>query len=592
MSPTQTKLFRASLALLAIGCVALAISLPESWYAALPRRDDLPPPNFSGLAVLRFALGAWAVLLAFLAVRPPRFQRRTGSELIPFPDSTAACDLAPAGAMIALFVITALGFVLRVINITSDLWLDEINPVVTYGPLPLYQVFTTYLLAGNHQLHTFLVKVLVMVLGEKEWVIRTPAVLFGVACIPAVYWFARFALSRVQSLCLALLIAVSYHMIEYSQNARGYSMHIFFSIMTSGLLVDALKRDRAASWIWFTILSIMSFATQMIGAFVSAGQLIVALIEVIAHWRRGGSVRALLVNRLPLAYTAIGGFAVLMYSVVLPEFLNYQKYFYQQDETSGFRPFTLEFLREMMRGIGEGFGPGFMLGAIPLLLVGAVGFYFLCRRNRAVALMLTAPCFLMLAYMIGRGIPIAPRYFLIAIPVIFMTAVYAAFALAGWAGKRLLWPQKRPQIAALALVLLAMLASVASLPRLYRHPKQDYTGAIRYLQSIRKNGEPILVIHYAERGVEYYGGKLGLAGNDLVIVRSDDTFRQQEALAREHGAYAVTTLMRALRLENPAITDSLNANWTRVKDFPGTIGNGNIILWQLGIKDNSGGRNN
>ncbi|MCC6546305.1 glycosyltransferase family 39 protein [Candidatus Sumerlaeota bacterium] len=585
MNPSQTTTFRVALVILAITCIALAISLPEAWYAALPRRSDLPPPGFSGLKVMKWTLGAWAAILTFLAARPPKFEHRTGDELLGASARPAESDLPRRAAMMWLAGVSALAFALRVDHINSDLWLDEINPIVTYGPLPLYQVFTTYLLAGNHQLHTFLVKLLVSIAGEREWIIRTPALLFGVACIPAIYWFARFAMSRVQSLCLALLLAVSYHMVEYSQNARGYSMHIFFSIMTSGLLVDALRRDRAASWIWFALLSMMSFATQMIGAFVTAGQLIVALLEIFLHWRHGGRVKALLLNRLPLVYTSILAFAVLMYSIVLPEFLNYQKYFYQQDETSGFRPFTLEFVTEMIRGIGEGFGPGFMLGAIPLLLAGAAGFYFFCRRNRAVALMLTMPCVLMMAYMLGRGIPVAPRYFLIAIPVVFMTAVHAAFGFAEWTGARLRWPDGRARRAAMALVGLMVLASAASLPRLYRHPKQDYTGAIRFLQTLRKHDEPIIVIHYAERGMEYYGEKLGLEKKDLVVVRSDEAFRRNEAMAREQGAYAVTTLMRALRIENPAITDSLRENWTQVKVFPGTIGNGSIIIWKLGIKD-------
>ncbi|MEO8376271.1 MAG: glycosyltransferase family 39 protein [Candidatus Sumerlaeota bacterium] len=591
LSTSQIKVLRFTLAILAVGCLALAILLPPSWYATLPRRGDLPAPQFSGDTLLRIALCAWAAMLTFFAIRPPGFRARRGDELIPIPEADSKdYDISPPQAMAGIALITLLAFVLRAYKMNTDLWLDEINPIVAYRNVPLLEVFTTYLLAGNHQLHTFLVKALVMTLGEKEWIIRMPAVAFGTGCIPAAYWFARFALSRAQSLCLVLLLALSYHMILFSQNARGYSMHIFFSLMTSGLLIDALKRDRASSWIWFGVLSVLSFATQMIGAFVSAGQLIVVLIEIYAHRRRGGNARALLTNRLPLVYTTIGACGALMYSVVLPEFLNYQKYFYQQDETSGFRPFSLEFVAEMVRGIGEGFGPGFILGAIPLLLVGAAGFYVFCRRHRATAMMLTMPCILMMTYMIGRGIPVAPRYFLIAIPVVFMTAVYAIFGFAAWVGQRSQWSQNRARCAALAVIMLAAVASAAALPRLYRYPKQDYTGAIRFLQSVRKNQEPILVIHYAERGTEYYGEKLGLEKKDLVIVRSNETFNEQESLAREHGAYAITTLMRALRLENPAITESLNTNWKRVKDFPGTIGNGGIIVWQLGIKDNNGER--
>lgn len=66
----------------------------------------------------------------------------------------------------------------------------------------------------------------------------------GTACIPAAYWLARFALTRWQALSVALLVAVSYHLVFFSQNARGYTAHIFFSLVTSGLVLVASTRRR------------------------------------------------------------------------------------------------------------------------------------------------------------------------------------------------------------------------------------------------------------------------------------------------------------------------------------------------------------
>lgn len=125
--------------------------------------------------------------------------------------------------------------------------------------------------------------------------------------------------------------------------------------------------------------------------------------------------------------------------MVLPDSLSYQKYFYQKDETSGFRPFSLEFLQEMIRGIGQGFGPGFLLGAVPFLLIAAFGFQRFLRRSWPVALSLTFPCLLLAGYLVGRSIPVSPRFFLIAIPVAFMAAVVATWESTDWlAGRRMI----------------------------------------------------------------------------------------------------------------------------------------------------------
>ncbi len=71
-------------------------------------------------------------------------------------------------------------------------------------------------------------KLCVAIFGAQEWAIRLPSVIFGTATIPAIYWVSRQALSRRASLCVALLLAVSYHHIFFSQNARGYTAYVFW----------------------------------------------------------------------------------------------------------------------------------------------------------------------------------------------------------------------------------------------------------------------------------------------------------------------------------------------------------------------------
>lgn len=563
-----------------------ALLLPPGWYDALPRRGDLPVPEFRGDTILKVCLVLQAGLFFVLAVLAPSLAAPAAGELAKLPPRVEdPRDLGAGQSALLLAALALVGLVLRLYNTGSDLWLDEINPVVTFRDLPYHQVFTTYLLSGNHQFHTFLVKLLVSLLGEKEWVIRLPAVTFGTACIPAAYWLARFALTRWQALSVALLVAVSYHLVFFSQNARGYTAHIFFSLVTSGLVLVASTRREGTPWLLFAVLSYLSFLTQMIGAFVTAGHLIIFLLFAWQIRARGASPFPLL-KRVAATYAVLGACAVTTYSVVLPDFLSYQKYFYQKDETSGFRPFSLEFLQEMIRGIGQGFGPGFLLGAVPFLLIAAFGFQRFWRRSWPVALSLTFPCLLLAGYLVGRSIPVSPRFFLIAIPVAFMAAVVATWESTDWLAGRRMIPAGRSNVFSLAIVGLVALASLVSLAGLYAHPKQDYSGAIRYIQARRRADQPIIVVHFAERGMKYYGARAGWhEGADMRFVRSLDAFRKECEGRDKTGVFAVTTLWRNLKIEAPGIARTLGQDWKKLKEFPGTIGDGTVTVWGLGIEE-------
>ena len=75
--------------------------------------------------------------------------------------------------------------------------------------------------------------VFVTVLGESAWSIRLPAVLFGVASIPVLYALGERVTGTREALLACAILSVSYHHIWFSQNARGYTMLAFWTILST-----------------------------------------------------------------------------------------------------------------------------------------------------------------------------------------------------------------------------------------------------------------------------------------------------------------------------------------------------------------------
>src|SRR5262249_38688261 len=148
----------------------------------------------------------------------PRLSVRPGECLdLPRPETPLGEGLRRPALLVAAATVLAAG--LRLYGLGSDLWVDEITTVLAYQNTSPFHVLTAYTSSNNHLLNTLLMKASVSALGVTEWAVRLPAVLLGIACIPAQYGLARLALGRRESVLAALLLAVSQHHIFFSQNA-------------------------------------------------------------------------------------------------------------------------------------------------------------------------------------------------------------------------------------------------------------------------------------------------------------------------------------------------------------------------------------
>lgn len=574
MKPGKLTGVAIGLALLGIG-----IAMPQGWYDTMPRAEGVALPPIKGVFLLQacFIMEGLAVLV--LALAGWSYKRLEANERLEMrlpADGPGGISAPFAHACLAL--ITLLALFLRAWHLNSGLWLDEITPLVQYLPLSPFQIFGSYISSNNHLLNTLLEKLAVTCFGEHECVARLPAMVFGVATIPAFYWVARFIFHRGPSLCAALLLAVSYHHVFFSQNARGYTAYLFFSIISAGFLARALRDDRAGDWICYVLAMVCDFAALLNSGFVFGAHVAVGGLALLLVMRKGPALP--LLKRLVAVFGAVSLLGFQLYATILPSAYMYMKSVYTDASAGYASPVSSDFIHEVLRGLSSGFGNGLIVVALVFIALAGAGFLILVRRNWVVTLSLFLPSFLMAAFILVRGLIASPRFFLLALPLAVLAVVQTIESAAGLLARATRLAPRWQAWATGAVVALLAALSLVSLRNNYSVPKQDYAGAIQYTETLRKPGDIVIVIHLAEVGVRYYAERMG-AGRDQPYFYVRSVKALDEVLAAHPGrrVLLITTFHRALRISFPDLLAEMNTRWKIDRTFPATIGDGQMYVW-------------
>jgi hypothetical protein len=153
----------------------------------------------------------------------------------------------PAMLTLMLLVPTLVGLGLRIAFLGQPIRYDEALTFNEFASRPLYYGLSFYPDPNNHLLNTLLMHVSFVVLGNQPWVLRLPAFVAGALLVPATFWLGRLLYGSGAAVLAATLVAVSSYLVEYSTNARGYTLQALCFVMMLGLVVLAVRRfDLAA----------------------------------------------------------------------------------------------------------------------------------------------------------------------------------------------------------------------------------------------------------------------------------------------------------------------------------------------------------
>lgn len=488
----------------------------------------------------------------------------------------AGVQMSRRRAAVLVAGLTLLAGLLRLFRLGSDLWLDEIAPLVMYGDHSPFEIWGDLARPNNHMLNTLLVNSMRALCGDSEWAVRLPAAAFGFATVPVFYRLSRFAVERPAAVVAAALLAISPHHVFYSQSARGYSAHVFFVCALTLLLLAGLRRPaRRATTPYMGVaalgfaahpLSVVTYGTHV--GIATAGRLV------------GG--KAWFAQRRRWLLLALGGAAataIVVFSPGLQGLVSGVRSSFIEDRI-GFSPLSLNFLNELSRGLAGGSLPLFLAGAALAVPVLAIGIASVGRQSwELAASLLVPPVLIVIGVAAVRG-TIYPRFLIAALPAAILFLVAGSEQLAcSLAGAVSLDQRKVRQGALIALPLLALVVSIPMLVQLYETPKQSYRAALTFLSGEIDSDRTVVVADLAVAGFRHYAQQVGLAEPRLVMAREEAAVI--EALERESTAdvLIVTTLDRNLGSRAPRLAALLERDWHEQMVFPASVAGGEIRIW-------------
>lgn len=452
---------------------------------------------------------------------------------------------------LAATVVTAL--VLRAIGLDSQLWYDEIVTLVESVRLPIARIVSEFPGVNAHPLYSVSAHVTTSALGEANWTLRLPAMLFGVASVAMVFVLATRVMTRAEAWAGALVLSVSYHHVWFSQNARGYTMMGFFALFSTWCLIRHAESGRSKYLAWFVVASIAGIYTHLTMAFVVVGQAGAILIGRAIGWR---AVRDFDVRAIVSASIAAAVGAIALYAPFIPGLIEHLRSDAPEEAAkvaTGWWALA-EALRQMLSGPG-------VPAAIATGVVAVIGAWRLWRDAPAFVAILVAPAFVTAASLVVLGQPLRPRFFFFLAGAAVVCAGRGAGVLGAALGRR------EVMTAVVATVLAT--ASVLALPRNYRIPKQDFASAVAFLDAEVSGGASIGAAGPACFPIERYFGRQSWrcleTADDL-----SDLLRSSSPVLIIHtlGAY----------IEDSQLRERVLTACDPVRTFPGTLGGGDVVV--------------
>lgn len=468
-------------------------------------------------------------------------------------------------------LVTLVALAVRLPGLNGGMWIDEIYSLLRSFRPPLSQIVTEFWGDNQHPLYAILAHLSISVFGESPWSVRLPAMLFGVASVPMLYALGLCVASRREALLAAALLAVSYHHVWFSQNARGYSAMAFFALLATWALLRGMREGRMGFFVLYGVTAALGAYTHLTMVFVVAGHALACLIALI---RPDPSEEMRADWRGPLLGIGLAG--ILSLAMYAPIALQVVDFFLN-------RPSPLKGVSTPGWALGEGLrvlqfglsGGVAVIGGLVLAAGGALvltGVLSYARQSRFTLLAFFLPAVVtVLGALAARG-TMYPRFFFFMIGIGMLIVVRGAYVTAAWFGRRLRGGDGQPLAGRLATgaVVALIVVSTATLARNYRYPKQDFEGAMRFVLAQKSASDQV-----ASSGLPWDPYRT-LYHQPWPNVSTLDEL----AKARSHGGrtWLLYTFPRYLEQRAPDVAALIRTSCPVARVFPGTVGGGDIVV--------------
>jgi hypothetical protein len=462
--------------------------------------------------------------------------------------------------MTVLAVLVTIASVLRFVGGGDQLWYDEIRTLIDSVRRPLALVVTHFPSDNDHVFYSVLAHINIGLGGETPFMLRLPAILFGIASIPLIYALGTKVTTRFEALACAMLATVSVHHVWFSQNARGYTLLLVMTLLGTMLILDGLKTGSRRPWLLFAVVSALGAYTHLSMILAVVGQAIAVAFHLLA-------VRRFTDEELKGPAIGFIGAAALTVILYLPMVGDVAGFFNAQATTPKSAAPVGSGLLYMVGNMQLGFvrGGALMLGGT-VFMIGLVSYW---RESPGIPALFFVPPALVYFATILLERPTRPRFFFFVAGFLLLVGVRGVFVIIRFVVDRLgqkgaAWEPTLRWAAVAAMTSLLLI----DLARTYGKPKMDYEGALAYVDASRRPGD---IVALGGIGTAFVYPKY--LGRNWPRLESAD---QLASLRRGNDVLVLYTFDRALSHGDPVLLQALKTLCTEERNFAGTLQDGDI----------------
>ncbi len=226
---------------------------------------------------LQYAIVLLTSFFLFVIVKKFRYFENKFTGFVDFINKGIAYEIrsiSKANWYIFILVFLLTGFIKLYYFFTQPITNDEAFTWLNYVKPGFLAAVSYYNLTNNHILHSLFCNVFDLLPVSPVYSLRITSFIAGLLSLFAAFVFFNKFLNTQAKFIAFLFFAFSLPVLQYGVLARGYSLLLFFTIVSSFILLELCKnkKNRKKLWAVFVISSILGFYSLPVYVYVFASQ--------------------------------------------------------------------------------------------------------------------------------------------------------------------------------------------------------------------------------------------------------------------------------------------------------------------------------
>jgi mannosyltransferase len=385
----------------------------------------------------------------------------------------------------SLIILTIFGFFLRFYNLGfNSLWLDE-AATNAFAGMSIPDIWKVTAGGEFNPPLFYWIEHLMLMLGNNEVVLRFVPALLGVLTIPLIYFAGKEFMDHNVGIIAAAAFAFSPFLIFYSQEARAYSMMLFFVAFAMVFYFKALKTNNLKNWAMFGILSALAFWSHFYSFVIIAALIFYALMMQITNIQKN-------IQNLKMIVLSIVLFVILCFPLIL---LAIQLFATRTSSAPAFGIQGLGIISETFRQL-SGFSDISMILFLFLFILGIIKAFFI-DKNKGIFLVTITILTFVISFILSYKMPMVPRYL-----IFFNTVFFIGVAIS----YKIFYGLINNRGVVYGFIAFLVIISAPVLVNFYSgYSKDDWRGFSGQIQQMTKPGDLVVVVPgYVSLPLNYY----------------------------------------------------------------------------------------